>query len=76
MTDKIRFGDKPLQDFDKAQQASEPQVIRTDSIECPVCLTVQQADVVWDERDLWPIYVHTCSRCNYIILESEWTVIK
>lgn len=55
---------------------NEPQVIRTDIIECPCCLTVQQAEVIWDERDPWPIFVHTCVKCGYIVMESEWTVVE
>ncbi len=41
---------------------------------CPECCDIQDAVV----EDAWPfpIYVHTCTSCNYIIMESEWESIQ
>jgi uncharacterized Fe-S center protein len=55
---------------------NEPQIVKVDRIECPVCLTVQQAEVIWDERDVWPIKLHRCEKCSYIIMESEWVTVE
>lgn len=43
-------------------------------IVCPQCDSVQDAIVegAWP----WPIYVHYCTGCNYIIMESEWNEFK
>ncbi len=42
----------------------------TETIVCPECETLQAATVLhsWP----WWTYVHKCSHCRYIILESEW----
>ena len=39
-------------------------------IVCPNCLSVQKAE----EEKAYPfwIYVHQCTKCGYIITESEW----
>lgn len=39
---------------------------------CPECETEQSAEVLhtWP----WASYVHVCTNCNYIIMESEWTL--
>ena len=41
-------------------------------IVCPECGSLQQAEVVWYRGDPWPCYVHTCTACKYVIMESEW----
>ena len=37
---------------------------------CPECNSIQDAVI----EDAWPfpIYVHKCTGCEYIIMESEW----
>ena len=42
-------------------------------IECPNCQDVQVAKVV--ESIPWNIYIHTCTNCEYRIMESEWNEI-
>lgn len=37
---------------------------------CPKCGSFQQAEVL--PAIPWPIYVHDCTACGYIITESEW----
>jgi len=43
-------------------------------IVCPECDSVQDAIVegAWP----WPIYVHHCTNCKHIIMESEWNELK
>jgi hypothetical protein len=42
----------------------------TEIIKCPECETQQRAEV--EDAWPWPIYVHECFNCKYIIMESEW----
>ena len=43
-------------------------------IVCTECNSIQDAVI----EDAWPfpIYVHTCTSCGYIIMESEWNEVK
>lgn len=41
-----------------------------ESIYCPECGKKQQARVYLTQP--WPVYVHVCDFCQYIITESEW----
>lgn len=45
-----------------------------ETIICPECESEQRAIV----EHTWPwwSYVHICTECNYIILESEWNEVK
>jgi uncharacterized Zn finger protein len=45
----------------------------TEKIRCPECKTEQEAKVL----HTFPFYsyVHECTECGYIIMESEWIVI-
>jgi len=45
-----------------------------EDIICPGCQSVQNAEV----EHTWPwwTYVHTCTGCGHIIMESEWEVRK
>jgi transcription elongation factor Elf1 len=47
--------------------------IQTDLIKCPSCNHEQLADVL----ATYPFhtFIHTCEKCEYIIMESEWNVI-
>ena len=47
-----------------------------ETIRCPECGHDQEAAVTWDRRDPWPIRVKNCETCKYIIIESEWEVIR
>lgn len=40
-------------------------------IVCPACASVQGAMV---QRAItgWPVYVHQCAGCGYLVTESEW----
>jgi len=42
-------------------------------IECPECNHVQEAIV--EHTVPWYSYVHICTSCKHIILESEWKVV-
>jgi len=44
----------------------------TETIKCPECGTVQKAEV---EFTLFGIYIHRCTNCGFIILESDWEVV-
>ena len=37
---------------------------------CPECDKVETGKV--EHTDPWWSYVHTCSCCGYVIMESEW----
>lgn len=41
-----------------------------ESIVCPECQTTQEAEVV--NATPFPVYVHECQHCNYMITESDW----
>ena len=46
----------------------------TEEIECPECGTRQIATV---QHVLpWWAYVHECTKCGYVIMESEWKTIS
>jgi len=53
----------------------QTKVIRTDTIRCPICQTVQQADVL--EADDYPflLFAHQCTNCHYAINEKSWSVV-
>jgi len=51
-----------MNDFDQCSEA----------IVCPNCQSVQDALIVFDLGLPFPCYVHTCSDCGRVILESEW----
>ena len=51
-------------------------IVRTDRIECPRCRILNEAVVTQDDGDPWPSFVHTCERCGYIIMESEWQEVE
>ncbi|HEY0108015.1 MAG TPA: hypothetical protein VGB67_00220 [Fibrella sp.] len=42
----------------------------SETIRCPNCQAIELATV--EHTAPWFSYVHTCSRCNHIIMESEW----
>lgn len=44
-----------------------------ETIECPECNHVQEAIV--EHTVPWYSYVHICTMCKYIIMESEWKVV-
>lgn len=48
----------------------------TDTIICPDCGWLQDAQVQFRPRDPHPTYIHECDPCGYIITESEWQSVK
>lgn len=42
-----------------------------EQIKCPECGSMQKVEMLHD----FP-FVHTCSNCEYVIMESEWESIK
>lgn len=46
----------------------------TNLIECPECKRIQTAQI--ELTYPWFSYVHECTQCKYIIMESEWNKIK
>lgn len=45
-----------------------------ETIKCPECNRIQTAVV---EHALpFDIYVHTCEKCGYVIMEREWEIVK
>ena len=43
-------------------------------IKCPECNTVQGA--IYEDTPPFGTFIHTCVKCEYIIMESEWEEIK
>lgn len=43
---------------------------RFERIKCPQCGTIQDAEVL--KTIPWFTYIHTCEKCDYAIMESEW----
>ena len=48
------------------------RVIKLELIYCPGCGAQQLAVVTHRRGHPWPSYVHECTRCGYVIGESEW----
>lgn len=48
----------------------KPVEQHVEHIHCPNCEDIQEATVLHTAP--WHSYVHTCTTCNYTILESEW----
>ena len=45
-------------------------------VECPNCGSDEEATVTFPQGHPWPTYIHTCSKCGHIIMESEWNERK
>ena len=59
---------------DKKTKPEEIMENYTEVIKCPVCGTIQLAEII---RNLpFDIYIHDCSFCGYTIMESEWEVVN
>lgn len=48
---------------------------KIEKIICPNCNTIQKAKIKLSFL-FWPIYIHKCKHCKYIIMESEWQTVK
>ena len=46
----------------------------TEIIECPECKQIQEAEVT--HTPFWNIYLHVCIKCDFLIMESEWNIVK
>jgi hypothetical protein len=42
---------------------------------CPECGAIELATVIKNELTWWT-YIHRCSKCEYVIMESEWNTAK
>ena len=47
-----------------------------ETIECPECHVIQEAEVWWYVGDPWPSYGRECEACGYYIMESVWNEVK
>lgn len=47
-------------------------ILYLDLIDCPDSGLLQDANVTYEPGDPWPRYIHVCTRCGYIIIESQW----
>lgn len=45
-----------------------------EKIICPECDSIQTGIV--EHTIPWHSYVHTCTKCKYIIMESEWNRVE
>ncbi len=41
-------------------------------VTCPECGSEEEATVTFPQGHPWPTYIHTCGKCGYIIMESDW----
>ena len=48
----------------------------TQTIKCPECGTIQQAEVSFAPLIGWGDYIYDCEHCEYTITESEWEQVK
>lgn len=70
---------QPLSENDRAimleamLERDEP-IGRSENIVCPSCGAIELATV--QESAIWDTYFHCCSRCDHLILESEWEVAE
>jgi hypothetical protein len=48
----------------------------TERIRCPRCGLVQDATVVVYDEHPFAAYVHACTCCCYLIVESEWDIVE
>ena len=46
------------------------------TIKCPECGTIQEAEVIFCPLIHCGDYIHECEHCGYTIMESEWEEIK
>lgn len=53
----------------RAEESAHCEVIR-----CPECKSIQKAEVTHTRP--WYSYVHFCTKCEYIIMESEWEPVN
>ena len=44
----------------------------TETIKCPQCGTIQQAEVMHTHTTHGNIYLHLCRKCKYIITQKDW----
>lgn len=49
--------------------------VKTVVVRCPECSIEQYAEEIQYENDLFPTYLHTCEKCGYEIMESEWDCV-
>ncbi len=49
--------------------------IKEVKIECPECGSIEIA-VEDYTTDPFPTFLHSCNKCGYVIMESEWNIIK
>lgn len=53
---------------------TNPTRFKKEKIKCPECGSTQKAEI---ENTLpFAIMMHTCTKCKYIIMESEWETLK
>lgn len=50
------------------------KVISVEKIWCPECEHIQDADVL--EAFPWNVRIKDCENCGYLIMESEWNLLK
>jgi len=48
----------------------------TQTIKCPECGTIQEAEVSFVPLISWGNYIHKCNHCGYTITESEWEQVE
>jgi len=45
-----------------------------ETIICPECLHVQEAEVL--HTIPFDTYIHACTQCHYLIMESDWQEVE
>jgi hypothetical protein len=53
-----------------SMEAIMKQVAAKETIQCPACDLIQEAEVLGTFPH--PTFIHRCEGCDYVIMESEW----
>lgn len=53
---------------------TEPVSQHEEKIICPECKSIETATVL--HTFPWATFIHECSKCKYVIMESEWEKLK
>ena len=54
----------------------KPLSVHRETIICPKCKSWELALITHRDGDPFPSYVHSCTKCSYTIIESEWEKVE
>lgn len=56
--------------LDKHEKGETDQV----KIKCPNCGSIETGTIEYTLP--WPTFIYNCTKCNYVIMESEWEEVS